>query len=113
MMTDSSAKVTSGITATSSSAITSSMDSGLLARPRLIRLIWRRHRKVQKNLVVFDTDLKTRFGRFLLANSITLTPGTITVRVEENRFTVHCMSRDMIDGINDGALVKLIRKMEA
>ena len=79
----------------------------------MIRLIWRRHRKVQKNLVVFDTDLKTRFGRFLLANSITLTPGTITVRVEENRFTVHCMSRDMIDEINDGALVKLIRKMEA
>lgn len=79
----------------------------------VIRIIWNRSRRLRQSLVVFESDLKTRFGRFLLANSITLTPGTITVRVEDSRFTVHCLSREMIEGIGDGALMKLIRKMEA
>ena len=34
---------------------------------------------VTPTLVTFQSGLKTDFGRFLLANSITLTPGTITV----------------------------------
>ncbi len=79
----------------------------------VIRIILNRRRKVVQSLVVFDTELKTRFGRFLLANSITLTPGTITVRTEGNRFTVHCLSREMIEGINEGTLMKLLKKMEA
>ncbi len=70
-------------------------------------------KRVQKSLVVFDTDLKTRFGQFVLANSITLTPGTITVRAENGRFTVHCLNREMIEGITDGLLYRLVRKMEA
>lgn len=70
-------------------------------------------KRVRKSLVVFDTDLKTRFGQYVLANSITLTPGTITVRAENGRFTVHCLNREMIEGITGGLLYKLVRKMEA
>ena len=76
-------------------------------------LILNRKKPAKKSLVVFDTELKTRFGQFLLANSITLTPGTITVRVENGRFTVHCLDRGMIEGVKDGLLYRLVRKMEA
>ena len=79
----------------------------------VMRLILSPKKRVHKSLVVFDTDLHTRFGQFLLANSITLTPGTITVRVENGRFTVHCLNREMIEGITDGLLYRLVRKMEA
>ncbi len=82
------------------------------ANLRVIRIILRRKQKLRQSLVIFRTDLKTRFGRFLLANSITLTPGTITVRVEGDRFTVHCLDRSMIDGIHTGVLMKLIKRME-
>lgn len=82
------------------------------ANLRVIGIILRKKQNLRQSLVIFDTDLRTRFGRFLLANSITLTPGTITVRVEGSRFTVHCLHRDMIEGINEGALMKLLRKME-
>ena len=79
----------------------------------VIRIILSPKKHTRNSLVVFDTDLKTRFGRFVLANSITLTPGTITVRVEGSRFTVHCLRYDMIEGITDSLLYRLIRKMEA
>lgn len=85
----------------------------LRANLAVIRIILRPKRKKASSLVVFDADLRTRFGRFVLANSITLTPGTITVRVEGNRFTVHCLSREMIEGIENGLLMKLLRRMEA
>ncbi|MBE6759715.1 MAG: sodium:proton antiporter [Ruminococcaceae bacterium] len=58
-------------------------------------------------------ELKTRMAQTILANSITLTPGTITVKVEDDVFTVHCLSAEMIEGIEDSTFVKLLRKMEA
>ena len=64
-------------------------------------------------LVTFRTDLKTEFGRFLLANSITLTPGTITVQVKGDRLTVHCLDKSMLDTSDDGVFQRWIRKLEA
>ena len=64
-------------------------------------------------LVTFRTDLQTDFGRFLLANSITLTPGTITVQVEGDKLTVHCLDKSMLDTSPDGTFQRWIRKMEA
>ena len=71
------------------------------------------HYVLTPTLVTFRTDLKTDFGRFLLANSITLTPGTITVQVEGDKFTVHCLDKSMLDTSPDGTFQRWIRKMEA
>jgi len=76
------------------------------------RCILNRHIPLQKTLAVVEVDLKTDLARMILANSITLTPGTITVKVEGNRFTVHCLSRELLDGIEESAWVRLLRKME-
>lgn len=83
------------------------------ANVTVMRIILNRKREVRQSLVVIESGLKTRFARFVLANSITLTPGTITVRAEGSRFTVHCLSREMIEGIEDGTLCRLLKRMEA
>ena len=57
-------------------------------------------------------DIKSDFLKTMLANSITLTPGTITVNVEGNHFTVYSLDKSMIDGFENSTLVKLARKME-
>lgn len=75
-------------------------------------VLFRRY-KVTPTLVTFRTDLKTEFGRFLLANSITLTPGTITVQVKGDRLTVHCLDKSMLDTSDDGVFQRWIRKLEA
>ena len=79
----------------------------------LIREIFDKDVPVKQTLVTFDVDLKTDFCRMMLANSITLTPGTITVSTEGNRFTVHCLSEEMIEGIESGCFMRLLWKMEA
>ena len=71
--------------------------------------------KVEKQPVVvsFDVDIKSPVLRVLLANSITLTPGTITVNLEGKRFTVHALDESFADGIEDSVFVKMIKDMEA
>ena len=61
----------------------------------------------------FKTDLKNPIHRILLANSITLTPGTITVELsEKGEYKVHCLDKSFAKGINDSIFVKMLRKME-
>lgn len=63
-------------------------------------------------IIHFQTNLKTNMGRCLLANSITLTPGTITVTIEGNEFVVHCLDKSFAEGIEDSVFVKLLQKMD-
>ena len=83
------------------------LKAGLVGRD----ILFRRYR-LTPTLVTFRADLNTDFGRFLLANSITLTPGTITVQVEGNQLTVHCLDKSMLDTSPDGTFQRWIRKME-
>ena len=66
----------------------------------------------EQAFVYFDTDFKTGLARVLLANSITLTPGTITVSVEDDRFCVHCLDKELAEGMETSVFVKLLKEME-
>ncbi len=69
--------------------------------------------QVEPQLVHFTSGLKTEFARVVLANSITLTPGTITVNLEGNEFYVHCLDKEFADGLEHSVFEELLRKMEA
>ena len=49
-------------------------------------------RDLRPRLVRFRTSLKSEFARYVFANSITLTPGTVTLSVEGDEFVVHAIS---------------------
>ena len=66
----------------------------------------------EPQLVKFDVDLKKNRHLVALANSITLTPGTITVDLEDNHFLVHALDASMVDGLDDGVFVQQLMKME-
>ena len=68
--------------------------------------------EVEPTIVRFKTDLKTEAARVALANSITLTPGTITVTLEDDEYQVHCLDKELAEGMEDSIFVKLLRKME-
>ncbi len=44
---------------------------------------------INPGIVSFETKLNNDFAKMVLANSITLTPGTLTVDVVDNKFYVH------------------------
>ena len=69
--------------------------------------------EVQPQIVFLDVPLKSEFLITVLANSITLTPGTITVDVDENHFCVHALDYTLAEGMEDIIFLKMLLKMEA
>ena len=68
--------------------------------------------ELEPALVTFHTNLKTESARVLLANSITLTPGTITVSLDEDEYMVHCLDKSLGIGIDESVFVEMLTKME-
>lgn len=82
------------------------------ANVEVLKIILSPELQPEPAIVYFDTELKTGLAKVMLANSITLTPGTITVSVEENRFCVHCLDRELAEGLEDSVFVELLQKLE-
>ena len=84
----------------------------LLANVQTIKMILSEKEEVKPTLVDFKTDIKSETGKVLLANSITLTPGTITVELDDSGYVVHCLDESMAGGMDESVFVELIRKLE-
>jgi len=52
---------------------------------------------INPGIVEFETKLKSDSAKMVLANSITLTPGTFTVDVIENKFYIHWLNAETSD----------------
>ncbi len=84
----------------------------LKANGAVFKMIYSAEYEPEPAIVHFQTDLKTTFARVLLANSITLTPGTITVSLKDNIYTVHCLDKELARGIDSSVFVKLLERIE-
>ena len=70
-------------------------------------------RPVEPRVVRFRPPVKSDFGKVALANSITLTPGTVTIDVEEDgAFLVHAIAEPAVEGLLDGRMVEHVRQVE-
>lgn len=69
-------------------------------------------RKPQPQLVEFHSGFQTNLQNVLLANSITLTPGTITVFQEGDHFVVHCLRKEYGQGLEECVFVRLLRRIK-
>ena len=57
----------------------------------VIKLVWSPKLVAEPKLTSFRTRLKNDAGKVVLANSITMTPGTITVDIRGDKFLIHCL----------------------
>jgi len=55
---------------------------------------------------------KTDLGRVTYANSITLTPGTVSLSLSENEIEVHALSRDAAEELKRGAMDRQVTRFE-
>lgn len=67
---------------------------------------------IHPKIINFKNDLKTDLGMVILANSITLTPGTITIEVDENEFIVHTIAEESAQSLISGEMQARVKKIE-
>ena len=89
----------------------------IVSNLKVVSLILKRKQTPEPQIIKIHIDLENELLISLLANSITLTPGTITISCDKTKknggvFIVHCLRKEYFDGIENSTLVKLLRRME-
>ena len=84
----------------------------LKANIAVFKMVYSAKYQLEPAVVHFTTTLNSNFARVLLANSITLTPGTITVSLNDNEYVVHCLDKELAQGIDHSIFVKLLERIE-
>ena len=74
----------------------------VLSNFHVARLVLSPRLPIDPKLIRYKTKLESDTSMVTLANSITLTPGTITIAIENGEFVVHALSRKVADDLNAG-----------
>ena len=79
---------------------------------RLLRFIYSQKYVPEPCIVTFSTGLRSPLLRTILADSITLTPGTITLKAEGNTLRVHCLDKSMAEGLENSPFEQRLKRFE-
>jgi len=75
------------------------------------RRVWEPQLPVHPVWTRLDTRVKTPVEKTLYANSITLTPGTLTTDVRDDHFLIHALSQDGVDELRGGEMERRILRL--
>lgn len=67
---------------------------------------------ISPRTVAIDTRTHEPLGQAILANSITLTPGTVTIGLEDGEAVVHALTHEGADGLEDGTMAARVARLE-
>lgn len=83
-----------------------------LANVEIERAVLRQEEMVNPCIVRFQMDFSNPTAHAVLANSITLTPGTITLDVSEKGvYTIHCLTEGAKDGLLSGEIQNRVARL--
>lgn len=79
---------------------------------QVLLLIIAGDRYTKGTIVKVRIPLRTAAARTILANSITLTPGTITVSLDDDLYTIHALRPEFAEDLADSSFVQLLHRIE-
>ena len=80
----------------------------VLSNIDVARRIWDPALPIHPRWEKLDTEVTSPLGKTLYANSITLTPGTLTTDVAEDHFMIHSLTAEGLDDLRRGEMQRRI-----
>lgn len=80
----------------------------VMAGFHVLSVISRPSMPIEPTLITFKVDLPSSHAKMILGNSITLTPGTLTVDIDDDLFTVHALDSNSYAGIEDDTMPRQV-----
>ena len=84
----------------------------IVSNIEVARIILSPKMKLQRNMVDVHINQKSEIGRVIMANSITLTPGTVSVNLEGDQVQVHALSFEGAEEDLSGEMDRRVCKLE-
>lgn len=67
---------------------------------------------ITPQIITINTKIKSNFHKAIYANSITLTPGTLTISLDNDNIIVHCLKEEFAKELPNSIFEKIILKVE-
>lgn len=84
-----------------------------VANIAVARCVWKGADSISPSVIKVKANQKTDLGIVIYANSITLTPGTVSIDLEDNEITVHALTRETAEDLLTGEMDRRVCKVEA
>jgi multicomponent Na+:H+ antiporter subunit E len=78
----------------------------------VVRKIWQPTIDISPGVITVRASQKSDMGKVIYANSITMTPGTVTLDVQDDVFEVHALTREMAEGLQQGEMDRQVARVE-
>lgn len=80
----------------------------------VMKRVWNPRRPISPTLVKVPYGTRTEIGTVIYANSITLTPGTVTINVDTDKreFLVHCLTEGAGEDLLKGGMDRRVQQLE-
>ena len=85
----------------------------IISNISVVKHVWLGNSSISPTLATIDVSQRTDLGKVIYANSITLTPGTVTVDIVGDRMTIHALIKDNIDTLKTGEMDRRVTEMES
>ena len=78
----------------------------------VVKHIWLGNGSISPEFATLKVSQQSDMGKVIYANSITLTPGTVTVELEGDKFLVHALLGQSIKDLESGEMDRRVSKLE-
>jgi len=76
------------------------------------KLIWNPQLSINPTVFRVKASQPSELGKVIYANSITLTPGTVSMNVENDEIEVHALTRELAEDLQSGVMDRRVAEME-
>ena len=84
----------------------------VIANIDVAKAIVRSPMAIEPTVFTVTGSQQSELGRVIYANSITLTPGTVTIDLVDDKLTVHALTRAGLEGVESGEMDRRIARLE-
>jgi multicomponent Na+:H+ antiporter subunit E len=85
----------------------------VVANIAVARCVWQGPESISPSVIKVKANQKTDLGIVIYANSITLTPGTVSIDLEGNEITVHALTRESAADLLTGEMDRRVCRVES
>lgn len=83
-----------------------------VANVAVAKCVWQGSNSISPSVIKVTAHQKSDLGIVIYANSITLTPGTVSIDLEENQITVHALTKDSAADLMTGEMDRRVCNVE-
>lgn len=84
----------------------------LVSNLDVARRVWSLDPHIEPQLTKLPHQLKSAYGLATYANSITLTPGTVTVEIADDHLLIHALTQQAAQDLHDGEMHRRVLQLE-